>query len=226
MTRYPLIFADPAWRFGDRLCMSKVRRGADANYATMTTAEIAALPVGLLAADDAVLVLWRPSALARDALTVMDAWGFRHTSEVVWVKQAAPPTTDEIAAIIAAGLARRKPLTAAQIARKVDQRIGRMHFGMGRLTRAAKEIAIVGVRGRPYKYLANHSTRDVFVSPPLRHSAKPECVQDAFERMFPAGPWLELNARRDRPGWVCVGNEAPSHFGRDMREVLAGMVAA
>jgi N6-adenosine-specific RNA methylase IME4 len=188
---FRVIFADPAWRFRDRLRMSTVKRGAEDNYRTMTIAEIAALPVARLASDDAVLVLWRPSSLAKPALDVLEGWGFRQTGELVWNKV--------------------KPN-------------GRKHFGMGRLTRAAKEVAWVGVRGRPYRHLATRSERDTFEAPPLRHSAKPEIVQDAFERMFPGGPFLELYARRERPGWVCVGNECPGTVGRDLRDVLAEMI--
>jgi N6-adenosine-specific RNA methylase IME4 len=190
--RFRLLSADPAWRFGDKLRMSKVARGAEANYATMSVAEICALPVGSLMDDDAVCVLWRPSALAREALTVMDAWGFRQTGEIVWYKV---------------------------------RESGKPHFGMGRITRAAKEVAYIGVRGSPYKHLKYRNVRDVFVSPPLRHSAKPDVIQETFARMFP-GPALELWARRDLPGWTCIGNECPSTFGRCLQDVLAGMVPA
>lgn len=85
MTRFRLLSIDPAWRFGDKLTMSKVKRGADAQYrSTMSIAEICALPVRELADDTAILCLWRPSSFAREALTVMDAWGFRQTQELVW----------------------------------------------------------------------------------------------------------------------------------------------
>lgn len=189
---FRVVAADPAWRFGDRLRMSKVRRGADAQYATMTVDEIAALPVPELVDDDAVLLLWRPSSFAAAGLRVLDAWGFRQVQEVVWYK--VRPS-------------------------------GVPGFGMGRLFRAAKEVAFVGARGSLYRHLQRRNVRDVFVAPPLPHSRKPECVQDALDTMFPEGARLELFARRDRPGWACVGNETPSTFGRDLREVLAEMVA-
>ena len=65
--------------------------------------------------------------------------------------------------------------------------------------------------------------RDVFVAPRLKHSAKPDIVQDAFETMFPGGPYLEVFARRARPGWTCVGNQAPETIGRDVRDVVPEM---
>lgn len=41
-----------------------------------------------------------------------------------------------------------------------------------------------------------------------RHSQKPEAFQDIVESVSP-GPYLELFARRARPGWTVWGNEAP-----------------
>lgn len=99
-------------------------------------------------------------------------------------------------------------------------------FGMGRLFRAAKEVAFVGVRGSPYRHLQNRAVRDVFVAPRLRHSAKPELVQDALEGMFPDSAYLEIFARRARPGWTCVGNQAPETVGQDIRDVIPEMARA
>lgn len=98
-------------------------------------------------------------------------------------------------------------------------------FGNGRIARAAKEVFLVGVRGRAYRYLRDKSTRDVFFAAVGTHSQKPECFQDALDRMFPEGERLELFARRPRPGWACVGNEAPATPGEDIRDTLARLLA-
>jgi N6-adenosine-specific RNA methylase IME4 len=55
-------------------------------YDTMTTAEIAALPVAEVAADRSHLYLWVPNALLAEGLTVLDAWGFTYKSNIVWHK--------------------------------------------------------------------------------------------------------------------------------------------
>lgn len=56
------------------------------------------------------------------------------------------------------------------------------------------------------------------------HSRKPEIIQDRIERLFPLRPeqgyYLEMFARRLRPGWVCLGNEIS---GRDIRADLQGL---
>ena len=60
-------------------------------------------------------------------------------------------------------------------------------------------------------------TYDAIVAPMGRHSKKPEEMQDRVERLF-EGPYLEIFARRRRPGWTCLGNELD---GLDIRESLA-----
>lgn len=89
MKRFRVVIADPPWRFGDGLVMSKTRRGAAAHYETMSAVEIAAIPVADWCEPDAVLALWTPAALLADGMTVMASWGFRQTQVVVWAKRNA-----------------------------------------------------------------------------------------------------------------------------------------
>ena len=55
----------------------------------------------------------------------------------------------------------------------------------------------------------------------LAHSQKPEAFQDHVEKCFP-GPYLELFARRVRPGWTCLGDECPGDE-RDIRDSLPNL---
>ena len=84
MIKFDVVIADPPWRFDDKLAMSSVARGAEANYGTMAVAEITRLAVPT--ADDSFLALWVPSSLLEDGLTVMRAWGFTLKGTFVWVK--------------------------------------------------------------------------------------------------------------------------------------------
>ena len=52
----------------------------------MTLDEICALPVADIAADPSHLYLWVPNALLPQGLQVMEAWGFRYISNIVWHK--------------------------------------------------------------------------------------------------------------------------------------------
>jgi N6-adenosine-specific RNA methylase IME4 len=52
----------------------------------MTLEDICALPVEEISADPAHLYLWVPNALLPDGLRVMESWGFRYISNIVWHK--------------------------------------------------------------------------------------------------------------------------------------------
>ena len=81
---------------------------------------------------------------------------------------------------------------------------GKRWFGMGHYTRAEHETCIIAVRGRPK--IKTHSIRSTFEAPAGRHSQKPEEFYDIVEQLCD-GPYLELFARRERPGWLCLGDE-------------------
>jgi N6-adenosine-specific RNA methylase IME4 len=84
--RYKVIVADAPWSFSDKLRMSDVKRGAVANYATLTVKELSELPVADVAEDDAVLALWVPSSLLTEGLAVLKAWRFVHKQVFTHVK--------------------------------------------------------------------------------------------------------------------------------------------
>ncbi len=83
---------------------------------------------------------------------------------------------------------------------------GKPHFGMGRYVRASHETCIVAVRGRMTDKIKAKNVRSVFQAQTGRHSQKPECFYDLVESLV-EGPYCELFARRERPGWTCYGNE-------------------
>jgi N6-adenosine-specific RNA methylase IME4 len=80
--RYRVIYADPPWSYSNELPASVP---AD-HYPTLTTVEIAALPVRDLALDDAVLFLWATWPVLPEALAVVEAWGFAYKTLFVWDK--------------------------------------------------------------------------------------------------------------------------------------------
>lgn len=87
-SKYGVIIADPPWRFGDKLTMSEVKRGASSHYDTLTLSEILKLPVKGIAEPNALLALWCPSSMMADGLAVMKAWGFEQKTVYTWVKTA------------------------------------------------------------------------------------------------------------------------------------------
>ena len=70
--------------------------------------------------------------------------------------------------------------------------------------RHAHESCIFAIRGGLRTLDGGLST--VLMAPRGTHSQKPEAFSELVERASP-GPYLELFARRQRPGWTCWGNE-------------------
>lgn len=174
---FRVLVADPPWPFRDAL---PDERGAAHNYPLMSVNDICMFKLPPLT-DDAVLYLWRVAAMQAEALRVVSAWGFTLKPELVWLKKT---------------------------------KYGRRWFGMGRIVRAEHEICLIATHGRPQTL--SHSVRSTFETDEDdvaglsarvdRHSAKPERFYGIIESLH-AGPYCELFARRQRPGWTCLGNE-------------------
>lgn len=88
MNKYQIIYADPPWRYNDkRNTHTRFCGGAMAHYPVMDYREIANLPVKDLADEPCVLFLWATFPCLREALYVMDSWGFEYkTIGFNWVK--------------------------------------------------------------------------------------------------------------------------------------------
>ncbi|MBN7524312.1 S-adenosylmethionine-binding protein [Mycobacteroides abscessus subsp. massiliense] len=80
------VLADPPWRFGNRRSGMSPESGLRPRYNTMSLSDICDLPVASIAATDAHLYLWVPSAMLPEGLKVMSAWGFRYTTSITWLK--------------------------------------------------------------------------------------------------------------------------------------------
>lgn len=87
MKTYNIIYADPPWSF-QTWSRKGNGRSAENHYPTMPIEDIRALPVQTLAAEDCVLFMWATLPTLPEALSVVDAWGFKYkTTAFVWVKQ-------------------------------------------------------------------------------------------------------------------------------------------
>lgn len=79
--KYRTILADPPWDVHQ-----KGRYGAGEHYDLMTLDQIAQLPVGDLATDDAHLWLWVTNATLRAGYDIAESWGFTVKSPLTWIK--------------------------------------------------------------------------------------------------------------------------------------------
>jgi len=225
--RFNVIVADPPWGFSDKLTMSDVKRGSEANYnGVLSIDKIKSLDIHSVSQDDAVLALWVPSSLLPEGLDVMKAWGFELKQTHIWVKTKKNPfdkIKDDIKKLIKSSNSIKSFFSSIIEYIDLIDFNDFLGFFMGRLFRNVHEICLLGVKGKHiYKQLKNKSQRSVHFAPNLEHSAKPPILQDRLELMFPDAKKLELFARRPKDGWVCVGNELvstnpnDSPFGEDI----------
>lgn len=84
--KFGTILADPPWQFMNRTGKMAPEHRRLHRYKTMKLAEICAMPVADVAAEQSHLYLWVPNALLAEGLAVMRAWGFTYKTNIVWYK--------------------------------------------------------------------------------------------------------------------------------------------
>lgn len=181
MTRYRTIVADPPWKYTVTAPPTKKGGGpssAERNYDTLTTAEIATLPVGDLASENAHLYMWVTNPVLTEqrmwgggpnACGIARAWGFEPKTLLTWIKSEAGA-------------------------------------GMGFFFRGDTEHVLFAVKGN-LPIPAEHRVSNVFRGHRGAHSQKPDGFLDLVERVSP-GPYVELFARRARFGWDYWGDQS------------------
>lgn len=89
----------------------------------------------------------------------------------------------------------------------------------GYYTMSQCEFVLVGKRGKVPRPYHQSGQRQFLSIKKGKHSVKPEEIQDRIDKMWsdPKFSKLELFARRNRPGWTCLGNELD---GLDIRDAL------
>lgn len=175
---YGAILSDNPWHF--ETWGEGGNRNVTSKYPTMSIEEMCSMPVAELAADDCVLFMWVVWPKLFEALPIIQAWGFEYkTCAFCWTK----------ADISQYDLFRND----------ADGQVG-----LGYWTRANTEACLLATKGKPKRL--NADVRQPIIEPRREHSRKPDCLYDRIERLV-VGPYVELFARTQRPGWSCWGNE-------------------
>lgn len=178
---FPIIYADPPWAYSDRNCNG----AAEQQYRTMPIDQIKALPVGDLAAKDAVLFMWGTYPLIADMLDLGKAWGFTYKSIAFqWVKRYVPSGDPFF------GLGRWTRGNTE----------GCFLFTRGKPSRVHKGVF----------QLVDTVEPEILDAPIGRHSAKPAVVRERIVQLMGDVPAIELFARMPAQGWECWGNEVGS----------------
>lgn len=230
MSKFSVIVADPPWSFNDKLVMDDTPRGAGSNYSLMSNKDIKDLPIKDFSdPNGSILALWVPSSLLQEGLYTMKSWGFTHKQTYVWVKVKKNPL-EPFKSIVK--LLNKSSLNiSSDLVKKCMDNFSIsniMSFGMGRLFRQTHEICLIGTNNNNiYKLLNNRSQRSVCFAENLKHSAKPDFLQNSLDIMFPNNDFnkIELFARRQRSGWLCLGNECPMTKGEDIRISLNKLIS-
>lgn len=84
MKKFKIIYADPPWSYKDKKCNGN----ASDHYDTMSLKDIKDLPINNLSDKDSILFLWATYPLLKEALEVIDSWGFKYkTIGFQWIKK-------------------------------------------------------------------------------------------------------------------------------------------
>jgi N6-adenosine-specific RNA methylase IME4 len=84
--KFGTILADPPWQFSNRTGKMAPEHKRLARYRTMPLNKICELPIKELALPQSHLYLWVPNALIAEGLKVMESWGFKYKTNMVWYK--------------------------------------------------------------------------------------------------------------------------------------------
>ena len=224
--KFEIIISDPPWFYADQ---KKERKdgagptrgiGACHHYDQMSTDDLCALDIQSVAADRCHLYLWATMPLLPDALRVMAATGFKYsTVAFCWVKMNSKRFDEAILDVL-------QP-TLCENGRTVETFLDALtFFGTGFYTGSNIELVLLGTKGRPFAHAVKRKASQIVYAPLSDHSAKPDEIQHRIVWMYPGvTPRLEMFARRNLPGWRCIGNEAPDCPGEDIRDSLKRLAA-
>ena len=175
------IYADPPWQTINYSSKGLPQRGKGQHYETMDLEALKALPVGEVAARDCALLMWIIDSHIDQGFALARAWGFEFKSRAfTWrkVKKTIPEEEYEDDTATA--------------------------MGMGRWTRKESELCFIFTRGRPKRL--SGGVREIINAPRREHSRKPDETYDRIESLV-GGPYLEMFARTQHPGWSAWGNQ-------------------
>jgi len=85
MKKYQIIYADPPWEYDNE--RNHDPKDGGMTYPTLSQDDLKMLPVGNISDKDCALALWATMPKLREAIEVIDAWGFQYiTCLFTWVK--------------------------------------------------------------------------------------------------------------------------------------------
>jgi len=87
--KYQVIYADPPWKVQNASSVwYKCDNPIENKYPTMNIEEIKALPIKEISDKPSSLFLWTTHTFLKDALEVMESWGFKYHCCITWDKKS------------------------------------------------------------------------------------------------------------------------------------------
>tara|TARA_B100001059_G_C17758173_1_gene541176 strand:- start:84 stop:701 length:618 start_codon:yes stop_codon:yes gene_type:complete len=84
--KFGTILADPPWEFKNKTGKIAPQYKKISRYKTLSLEDIKSLPIERVSSKRSHLYLWVPNALIKEGLEVMDAWGFKYKTNLIWRK--------------------------------------------------------------------------------------------------------------------------------------------
>lgn len=176
--KYQIIYADPPWEYKQTGSKTKSRGMAKQHYNTMSTKDIAALPIKNIKTDDAICFMWATFPNIDQALKVLESWGFIYkTAAFVWVKKNKKSNSN----FWGMGAYTRANAEVCLL-------------GISKSTKAKQCVK-------------SNAVHQIIESPIEQHSKKPDEARRRIVQLLGDIPKIELFARQHAPGWDCWGNE-------------------
>jgi site-specific DNA-methyltransferase (adenine-specific) len=228
---FPVLLTDCPWDYKNAQNHDPARGGTP--YEPMKIEDLCALTplIQAVAAPDCILFHWATGPKMKEAIHVMEAWGFIYTTMAFnWVKlngrgkiivpdhnlivMNSPDQQDGFT------------LTPKDMILK-----GGIRSGQGYYTNTDSEFVLLGKRGKTSHLRASKSVKqpvfwpeaEPIITPIAGHSSKPEEVRSRIEELTGNIPGLELFARPPArvPGWVKIGWEID---GQDISVMLQQLI--
>lgn len=176
--KFNIFYVDPPWKHAFAKCSGS----ASAKYAVLDMATLKSMPVRRMREENSIMFMWKTGCLTKQAIELMEHWGFQYKTECYhWIK-TKPKRPDEVDALC-----------------------------QGWYTNGAVETIIVGVRGAVCKHFKAKKQNQVVMSPRGAHSEKPEIFRKIILDMFEPGyvkNAIELFSRREADEhWSAWGDE-------------------
>ncbi|MFW0778513.1 MAG: MT-A70 family methyltransferase [Rickettsiales bacterium] len=181
--KYKLIYSDPPWQFANKKTGGNMSSGAAAKYNVTMMQRLIEMDVNSLADDDCVLAMWWVGSMPREAIVLIESWGFevKNMNGIVWNKLTAT-------GLPFFGMGFWTRAGSESIALAVKGKPKRASASVRAVFRAEQQVQFEAVVGE--------------------HSAKPPEVRDMLVKLVGDVPRLEMFCRGSAPGWDVFGDQA------------------